>query len=97
MELSDFDRILYINERQKVIHPNNDLISVESCFGGAALYKASTLEKVRFCKAWYDSYDGSDCEHVSFHKLLIEKASAKININPGLITHQPNMEHYILK
>lgn len=96
-ELNQFDRINYINQRQKIISKENNLIPVDSCFGGAALYKSNILDNVRKEKKWYDSNNGIDCEHVAFHKLLKEKSNAKICINPGLISLQYNNEHYLIK
>lgn len=57
-----------------LLHP------VISCFGGLGIYN---IKKIRGCR--YDSINGTDCEHVAFHKCIKSKYDAKIFINTKLI------------
>ncbi|KAJ1615903.1 hypothetical protein T492DRAFT_1110028 [Pavlovales sp. CCMP2436] len=53
-------------------------IRVLSAFGGAAIYRLASLGNC--------SYDFTkDCEHVSFHKCLVEKNGGKMTIQPAMI------------
>ena len=64
---------------QRVYKPDSELMPVYSCFGGMAFYKK---ESIKGCI--YDSIN-DDCEHVIFHKCLIEKNKGKIFMNPAQI------------
>jgi hypothetical protein len=65
-----------IPQIQKVIPATQDLMPVESCFGGLAFYK---LSKAKDCL--YDSIK-NDCEHISFHK-CIKEHKGEIFLNPA--------------
>jgi glycosyltransferase involved in cell wall biosynthesis len=52
---------------------------VLSCFGGIGIYN---IKKIRGCR--YDSLNGTDCEHVLFHKCMRENYDARIFINTKL-------------
>lgn len=67
-----------ISKMQRVYNPEGDLVKVNSCFGGLAIYKKSLFKE---CD--YDS-DG-DCEHVFLHKCMKSKYDARIFMNPAQI------------
>lgn len=62
------------------INPNSQLISVESAFGGLALYKAETFEKFDYTPAT----SHHQCEHVDLH-LKLKSNNLRIVIHPGMI------------
>lgn len=64
-----------INSR--VFSRNQPLISVLSCFGGMAIYRGEAFAAGR--------YGGGDCEHVIFHKSLIQAGFSRIFCNPSQI------------
>jgi hypothetical protein len=69
----------YVKKYQKTINENEELIPVISAFGGMGLYK---MNKIENCV-----YNGDEtCEHVEFHKQIIEKNNGKIFICPKMIT-----------
>lgn len=53
------------------------LQSVHSCFGGLGIYRMTAYLA--------GEYDGSDVEHVAFHKNLYQKGIRRIFLNPNLI------------
>ena len=77
---------------QYAIDVNSQPIQVQSCFGGFALYKSSTLSQcMRSGQCRYQGITKGiawksvpECEHVSFHRALREHAGAKIVIDPQL-------------
>jgi hypothetical protein len=60
------------------IKPNSDPIKVISAFGGLAIYKLNKITDCRYI-------GGDDCEHVPFHKCIINKNKGPIYIVPKLI------------
>jgi hypothetical protein len=69
------------------------LVSVRSCFGGLAIYRASkwfsqactysqypTIDQMRFANI----EDQRPCEHVVFHACMIENTKARITIQPDM-------------
>lgn len=64
---------------QKIYPIDNNLVEVNSCFGGLAIYKKNIL-----ANCFYDSLS-NDCEHVGFHRCLKEKNHAKIFLNPNMV------------
>jgi len=95
----------HIQPFQKHIPRESSLLQVDSAFGGIGIYKVSKIKNCKYygftrhcsCKkyniplgpcAW------QTCEHISFHKDMIEKYNAKIFICPQLIIkEQP--EHIV--
>lgn len=70
-------------QRPEVINPKRwrrgeDLVPVNSCFGGLGIYRSQAFERC--------SYDGSDCEHVPFHRKMREAGMGRIFMNPSQIT-----------
>ncbi len=57
---------------------------VLSCFGGLALYAMPAFAAGR--------YDGSDCEHVTFHESLRQAGFPRIFLNPSQIVRYPAYE-----
>lgn len=57
-----------------------DLMPVDSCFGGLAIYKRAFLDGCR-----YESPDG-DCEHVAFHSMF-QRNGGRIVMNPSQVTY----------
>jgi hypothetical protein len=53
------------------------LLPVESCFGGLAVYRMSSLLAV--------AYGGGDCEHVVFHDRLRSAGLGRVFLNPSQI------------
>jgi glycosyltransferase involved in cell wall biosynthesis len=69
-----------ISIHQITIPTNLPLIPVSSAFGGFGIYKVS---KIKDCR-----YDGTKCEHVHFHKEMIEKNNAKLFICPKFLVNR---------
>lgn len=70
-----------LNEIQIEFPKHKSLVPVQSCFSGMAIYKKSAIEDC--------TYSGPECEHVRFHKCMIEKHNAKLFMNPGMIIRYP--------
>lgn len=60
------------------------LIPLRSCFGALAIYKKNVTEE-----CMYSASGPEECEHVPFHKCLIEKHNAKLYFNPAMIIRYP--------
>ena len=58
----------------------NALFEVESAYMGMAIYKMSATKGCAYGSR--DSNGNQDCEHVTFHKEMMEKNKAKIRILP---------------
>ena len=71
---NDFYNFLYYEMDLNFLRAD-DLVPVNSCFGGMAIYKR---EYVKECR--YSSKD-EDCEHVAFHKCFMNNGG-KIYLNP---------------
>jgi len=54
------------------------MLEVYSCFGGLGVYR---MEAMLTC-----AYDGSDCEHVCFHRAMREAGLNRLYLNPSQIT-----------
>ena len=52
-------------------------VAVTCCFGGLGIYRMEAFRK--------GSYGPSDCEHVTFHKSLIEAGHGRLFLNPSQI------------
>ena len=65
---------------QKHYCNGNDLVEVDSAFGGLCIYKTSSIKNVR-----YNSID-DDCEHILFHQ-RIKYNGGKIYMNPSLVAY----------
>ena len=55
----------------------DSMLRVNSCFGGLGVYR---MEALLAC-----GYDGSDCEHVGFHRQMREQGLDRIYLNPNQI------------
>ena len=98
------ERLLHIKTYQKHIPKDSELISVDSAFGGIGIYKVSKIKNCKYvgftrkCSCAKYNMKGpccwQMCEHVSFHKDMIEKHNAKIFICPRLIINGP-VEHIV--
>jgi hypothetical protein len=53
------------------------LVPVWSCFGGLGVYRMDCFKAA--------SYDGADCEHVTFHQSLRERGFDRLFLNPSQI------------
>lgn len=53
------------------------MLRVNSCFGGLGVYRMPAFLAGK--------YDGSDCEHVPFHRQLIEAGYTELYMNPSQI------------
>jgi len=59
-------------------------IPVDSCFGGLAMYRMSSLTGAKNTSHCY--YDGAaDCEHVAFHECLRRDGGARLFIDPSMV------------
>ena len=54
------------------------MFEVYSCFGGLGIYRMSAMLACR--------YDGSDCEHVSFHRRMRSAGFDRLYLNPSQMT-----------
>jgi hypothetical protein len=62
---------------RSIYAPGSEIVPVESCFGGIAIYKKSALSNCY--------YDSVSCEHVGLHKCIREQNQARIVMNPTQI------------
>ncbi len=69
----------YVQTIQKIYSPQDDMIEVDSCFNGLAIYKKNLF---RGCK--YDSVE-EDCEHIFLHKCMKGNYDARIFMNPAQV------------
>lgn len=53
------------------------MLRVNSCFGGLGIYKTEAM--------LIAEYDGSDCEHVPFHRRMTDAGMDKLYMNPSQI------------
>lgn len=53
------------------------MLRVNSCFGGLGIYKLKAMS--------ISSYDGSDCEHIPFHRKMVKAGMDKLYLNPSQI------------
>ena len=84
-------RELAIYSRQKFIPADAEWISVDSAFGGLAIYKREFYLLGKYLGKTRDG--GRTCEHVPFHGDL-KAAGARIFINPALINSCWNEHNY---
>jgi len=54
------------------------MVPINSCFGGLGVYR---MDAFRRC-----SYDGTDCEHVPFHRKMRQSGMGRLFMNPSQIT-----------
>lgn len=88
-------RETYVKSFQKNIPSTSPLIPVESAFGGIGIYKISAIKDCKYnglqtnctCSDYDVKGDCIDiaCEHISFHKDIIQKNDGKIFICPTLL------------
>ena len=57
----------------------DDLVSVNSCFGGLGVYRMEAILST--------DYDGSDIEHVSLHRKMRQAGYDRLFLNPSQITY----------
>lgn len=60
-----------------VYHRGEPLVPVTCCFGGLGIYRMDAYRTGR--------YSPSDCEHVTFHRSLIEAGFGRLFLNPSQI------------
>ena len=60
-----------------VYHRGEPLVPVTCCFGGLGIYRMEAFRQGR--------YGPSDCEHVTFHKSLIDGGHGRLFLNPSQI------------
>ena len=73
----------FIYDQMKIL-PRNRFITVESAFGGFAIYRSKI-----FLKAKYSLDNNNSSEHIAFHRNAIEN-HARLFINTSLINNQIN-------
>ena len=61
--------------RRYLFRPGEPLVPVTSCFGGLGIYRMEAFQAGR--------YEPSDCEHVTFHRSLIEAGFGRLFLNPS--------------
>ena len=66
----------YLKKRKFFFKPGEDLVYVNSCFGGMVIYKKRIIGD-----CMYDSIR-HDCEHVVFHECIKKKNNGTIVLNP---------------
>lgn len=69
------------NTRKRTLKIQDELIEVNSCFGGLAIYKTIYLKN---CKYYGGDGENEICEHVPFHADII-KNGGRIFINTKMI------------
>lgn len=94
----------YVRRFQVNIPKTEALIQVESCFGGLAVYKFSSIKnclregKKLDCDCKKHKVKGKCieevCEHVAFHKQMIRMNNAKLFINPNMMVNSQD-EHLV--
>lgn len=62
---------------QKAYSPQSQLVPVESCFGGLAIYKRNIFKGCQY------DLQVDDCEHVYLHKCMRKKHKARMFMNPA--------------
>lgn len=74
--------------RHKEINENEDLIEVDSCFGGVMIYKTKYLTNSFYYGGGGDEDDEDKevCEHVNLNNFIRKKNNGRIFINPKMIT-----------
>lgn len=63
---------------------DSKLISVISAFGGAGLYKLQSIGDAKYVGVDTNHLDNQICEHVPFHKQMIDRG-CKLYINPKML------------
>ena len=71
-----------LKSRIRKLKIQDELIEVDSCFGGLAIYKTKYLKN---CKYYGGDDDDEICEHVPFHDDIRRKNNGRIFINTKLI------------
>lgn len=74
-----------VPEIQKYYNPLENLISVDSCFGGMALYKKRFIGSCEYIS------NNNDSEHIAFHQCLKREHQARIMMNPAQIIKMDNL------
>lgn len=62
---------------QHIHHRGEPLVPVTSCFGGMGIYRMEAFRQGR--------YGAADCEHVIFHRHLLEHGFSRLFLNPSQI------------
>jgi glycosyltransferase involved in cell wall biosynthesis len=95
--------LIHVGNFQKVIPTKEQLISVDSAFGGMGIYKMSIIKNCYYngmmgecsCKEYLNQEyhfrmgkcSQTTCEHVSFHKQIRENNNGRIFICPSLLVY----------
>ena len=61
-----------------------ELLTVESCFGGLAVYKSAAMEGCQYGFRYESPPFMLDCEHVIFHKCMSDRHKARVLSNPQM-------------
>ena len=69
--------------RHREIHPDNEMIEVDSCFGGIMIYKTKYIQDSRY---YGGERNKEVCEHVNFNNGIRMKNNGRLFINPKMIT-----------
>lgn len=92
-------KVPHVKAFQKTINPEDNLIEVQSAFGGFGIYKVAAIRDCKYvgeiaqCEFNETTACNAECcEHVHFHYDMISKNNAKLFIAPFLIVTTA-MEH----
>jgi hypothetical protein len=69
------------------VRRGDPLIMVKSAFAGFAIYRTSVIRELRY------EVDGKDCEHVGFHRALVERGG-RLGINPAMLLLAGKQGHH---
>ena len=75
----------HVTRFQSLFNNTNNLIPVESAFGGAAIYNLKKLKECKNIKYKGLNEIGETCEHVHYHKTLKNTYNFNFFINPNWI------------
>jgi len=79
------------NNISQILKDSKELFPVYSAFNGCAIYKMSKIKNCRYSaknreKPLVSGFYGiMDCEHVGFHRAMMEKHNARIFISPLIL------------
>lgn len=69
--------------RHREINPNDEMIEVDSCFGGIMIYKTKYIKDSYY---YGGEINKEVCEHVNFNHQIRLKNNGRLFINPKMIT-----------
>ena len=71
-------------DNTRILPRDSELIEVDSCFGGTAIYKFPHTIGCRY-QSFPQQFIGEICEHVPFHECMRRLHGARLFINPKMI------------